>query len=69
MSKFSVVFMPDTDSIDLVRQMKIRLSDKIGWFHSKNSMAHFTIFEFLENDTNIQQIGKQLKRIASGIQA
>lgn len=67
MSKFSVVFMPDAATIEIIKQMKLQLADKTGWFNSKNSLAHFTIFEFLEDDTNIQQVEKQLKQIASGI--
>lgn len=67
MNKYSVVFMPDAATIEIIKQMKLQLADKTGWFNSKNSLAHFTVFEFLEDDTNIQQVEKQLKRIASGI--
>ena len=67
MQKYSVVFMPDAATIDKVKQMKLLLAENIGWFSSKNSLAHFTIFEFLEEDINIERIEKQLKRIASEI--
>lgn len=67
MQKYSVVFMPDTATIDKVKQMKLLLAENIGWFSSKNSLAHFTIFEFLEEDITMKRIEKQLKRIASEI--
>ena len=63
MNKYSVVFMPDTQTIEQIKQMKLQLADKIGWFNSKNSLAHFTIFEFLEEGINMKRIEKQLERI------
>ena len=59
--------MPDAQTIALIKEMKLRLSDEIGWFNSKNSLAHFTLFEFLEEPTNEPQFCKQLERIASEI--
>ncbi len=57
MNKYSVVFMPDLQTIETVKQLKLLLADKIGWFNSKNSLAHFTIFEFLEeNNVNVGNI-------------
>ena len=67
MNKYSVVFMPDAQTIDLIKEMKLRLSTEIGWFNSKNSLAHFTIFEFLEVDASEAKFCKQLERIASEI--
>lgn len=67
MNKYSVVFMPELKTIELIKLMKLTLADEIGWFNSKNSLAHFTIFEFLEEDINMERIEKQLERIASGI--
>ncbi|MBA5792231.1 2'-5' RNA ligase family protein [Flavobacterium sp. xlx-214] len=67
MNKYSVVFMPDAQTIALIKEMKLRLSDEIGWFNSKNSLAHFTLFEFLEEAANESQFCKQLERIASEI--
>src|SRR5690606_24501288 len=67
MQKYSVVFMLDTATIDKVKQMKMLLAENIGWFSSKNSLAHFTIFEFLEEDITMKRIEKQLERIASEI--
>ncbi|WLD24028.1 2'-5' RNA ligase family protein [Flavobacterium dauae] len=67
MNKYSVVFMPNLQTIEAVKQLKLLLSDKIGWFNSKNSLAHFTIFEFFENDVKEDTFCLQLDRIASEI--
>ena len=67
MNKYSVVFMPDLQTIEAVKQLKLLLADKIGWFNSKNSLAHFTIFEFLEEENKEDKFCLQLDRIASEI--
>jgi len=67
MNKYSVVFMPDLQTIEAVKQMKLLLADKIGWFNSKNSLAHFTIFEFFEDNLQEDKFCLQLDRIASEI--
>ena len=46
MSKYSVVFHPSETVIEAVKELKEQLSTKIGWFPSKNSLAHITICEF-----------------------
>ena len=68
MNKYSVVFIPDVQTIDLIKEMKLRLSTEIGWFSSKNALAHFTIFECLENEQNEPQLFKILERVAAHIQ-
>ena len=60
--------MPDTQTISLIKEMKLNLSTKIGWFGSKNALAHFTIFECLENEQNEPQLFKILERVAAHIQ-
>jgi len=67
MNKYSVVFMPDLQTIEAVKHMKLLLAEKIGWFNSKNSLAHFTIFEFFEDDLQEDKFCSQLDRIASEI--
>lgn len=67
MNKYSVVFMPDLQTIEAVKQLKLLLADKIGWFNSKNSLAHFTIFEFFDDDVHEDKFCLQLERIASEI--
>ena len=46
MAKYSVVFHPSEAVIEGVKELKEQLSTKIGWFPSKNSLAHVTICEF-----------------------
>lgn len=60
--------MPDVQTIDLIKEMKLRLSTEIGWFSSKNALAHFTIFECLDNEQNEPQLFKILERVAAHIQ-
>ena len=60
--------MPDVQTIALIKEMKLNLSTKIGWFGSKNALAHFTIFECLENEQNEPQLFKILERVAAHIQ-
>ena len=69
MNKYSVVFLPDLQTIEAVKQLKLLLADKIGWFNSKNSLAHFTVFEFLEDENQEDKFCLQLERIASEIYA
>ena len=57
MAKYSVVFNPSETVIEAVKELKEQLSAKIGWFPSKNSLAHVTICEFayeLETYENIK---------------
>ena len=57
MTKYSVVFHPSETVIEAVKELKEQLSAKIGWFPSKNSLAHITICEFayeLETYENIK---------------
>lgn len=68
MTKFSVVFMPDYQTIELIKQLKINLSKEIGSYKSKNSLAHFTIYEFHEEDSHEELFLSQLERIASEIE-
>lgn len=67
MAKYSVVFMPNLQTINAIKQMKLLLANKIGWFNSKNSLAHFTIFEFEESEANEETFCLQLERIAAHI--
>lgn len=46
MSKYSVVFHPSKTVIETVKILKEELHTRIGWYPSKNSLAHITICEF-----------------------
>ncbi|GLB51839.1 hypothetical protein NBRC110019_08780 [Neptunitalea chrysea] len=58
--KYSIAIIPDDSTVKHVRALKLRLSDCIGWYHSKNSMAHFTIGEFEGNSNSLQHIHEQI---------
>ncbi len=60
--KYSLCFQPDQDIIDQVRNMKLILGNKIGWYNSKNSLAHLTIAEFNATEKDIQRMHKQIVR-------
>lgn len=44
--KYSFAFCPPPETVAAVKLMKHALSEKIGWFNSKNSEAHITINVF-----------------------
>lgn len=68
-NRYSLVISPPDDIIDLVKSMKLRLAKEIGWFHSKNSLAHITINEFMASESQIQDIKKELTDICDGLKA
>lgn len=47
---YSIVFQPNHEIVMQLKQYKNMLADRIGWFHSKNSLAHITIAEFNASD-------------------
>lgn len=63
--KYSIVFMPSDAVIEEVKKMKLQLAEKIGWYNSKNALAHITICEFHSTEIEIEIIKKQIDRIAS----
>ncbi len=69
MNKYSVVFMPDVQTITLVKEMKLNLAAKAGSFKSKNALAHFSIFEFFSEVSQEDRFFTQLERIASEIES
>lgn len=65
---YSIAFYPSEAVIAMVKDMKELLSDKIGWFHSKNSVGHITICEFKASDTVIEKVKQQLVRLCDGFE-
>jgi 2'-5' RNA ligase len=65
---YSIVLHPSEDIISKIKMMKETLSEKIGWFNSKNSLAHITIGEFTATDIQLENIKKQLAKIGDSIQ-
>lgn len=48
--------------------MKATLAEKVGWFHSKNSVGHITICEFKASDAVIEKVKQQLVRLCDGFE-
>ena len=65
---YSIAIHPSEDIIALVKSMKEELAASIGWFNSKNSVAHITINEFEANDTQLANIKKQLIELCDTLQ-
>ncbi|MDR2222520.1 MAG: 2'-5' RNA ligase family protein [Flavobacteriaceae bacterium] len=55
-NRYSLCFQPDETTIEIVRQMKLQLSEYIGWYNSKNALAHITISKFQTDEIGIQKI-------------
>lgn len=63
---YSVAIIPSEAVVALVKRMKEKLADKVGWFHSKNAMGHITICEFKASSTDIERVKMQLTRLCDG---
>lgn len=63
MKTYSIVIQPSDNAIEEVKQMKELLASKIGWFNSKNSLAHITINEFERNEKELENIKTKLTEI------
>lgn len=60
----SVIIHPSDEVIEEVRLMKELLASKIGWYASKNSLAHLTINEFEAPETELETIKKKVTSIS-----
>ena len=61
--KYSVVIHPSQEIIDRIKTMKEELAVKIGWFNSKNSVAHITICEFTIDESQLDKFKEKLLKI------
>lgn len=60
--KYSLCFQPDQTLVEQVKVMKLQLGEVIGWYNSKNSLAHLTIAEFRASASDIQRMHQQILR-------
>jgi len=60
-TKYSLVFEPDEEVLQLVKEMKDTLFNQIGWYNSRNSKAHISIFEFETNDEALPAILQEIE--------
>ncbi|WP_136666701.1 2'-5' RNA ligase family protein [Flavobacterium sp. H122] len=69
LNRYSVVINPSPKIIDEVKLMKELLAGKIGWYNSKNSLAHITINEFEAPASELVNIKKHLQNITRHLKA
>lgn len=67
LQRYSIVFHPSPEVIETVQNMKSNLAASIGWFSSRNSLAHITIQEFLLDDSKLLTTSKQLQRCCNSL--
>ncbi len=60
-----MVIQPSNSVIEEVKQMKELLASKIGWYNSKNSLAHITINEFEREEIELEHINGKLTKITT----
>ncbi len=65
--RYSIAIHPSPELIAKIKSMKEQLANEVGWFHSKNSIAHITICEFEANQNDLDRVKKQLERICDTI--
>lgn len=62
--KYSVVFHPSEDGIEVIKKIKLEFFNRIGWYSSCNSVAHITIGGFKANENQLTKYRQQLFKIA-----
>ncbi|MCG2612347.1 2'-5' RNA ligase family protein [Flavobacterium sp. SM15] len=67
-NRYSIAISPPDEVISSVKNMKENLNKEVGWFNSKNSMAHITINEFITSELQLENIKKQLTYICNGFE-
>ena len=65
--RYSIAIHPTPELIANIKMMKEKLAEEIGWFHSKNAIAHITICEFEATESDLIRIKKQIERICNSI--
>lgn len=67
--KYWVGICPHPNLVDYVDVLKLELKEKIGWYHSVNSKAHITFFEFINRGEKLVAIEKYLMEFCSSLSA
>lgn len=62
--KYSVVFHPSEDGIEVIKKIKLDFFNIIGWYSSCNSVAHITIGGFKANENQLTKYRQKLFKIA-----
>ena len=66
--QYAIAFHPSEEIIEKVKEIKLDLATKIGWYNSKNSLAHITISKFKLHSSKIEIAGNQLEKACKYIQ-
>lgn len=62
--KYSVVFHPSENGIEIIKKLKLELFNVIGWYGSYNSVAHITIGGFKADENQLDKYRQKLSKIA-----
>ncbi|HJY13146.1 MAG TPA: 2'-5' RNA ligase family protein [Flavobacterium sp.] len=62
--KYSIVFHPSEEGIEVIKKWKLELFKEIGWYGSCNSVAHITIGGFKANENQLDKYKQKLSKIA-----
>jgi 2'-5' RNA ligase len=66
--QYSIAFHPSEEIIEKVKELKLDLASKIGWYNSKNSLAHITISKFKLHSNKIELVSNELSTICKYIE-
>lgn len=61
--RYSLVVHPPQEIITAISYMKEFLADTIGWYVSKNALAHITINEFELDDAEIHRLERHIQHL------
>lgn len=67
LNTYSIVLHPTEEIVSKVKTMKEDLAKAIGWYNSKNSLAHITIGEFTATEEQLKIIKNQITTISDSI--
>ncbi|MEQ3662164.1 MAG: 2'-5' RNA ligase family protein [Flavobacterium sp.] len=66
--QYAIAFHPSKEIIEKVKELKLDLAAKIGWYNSKNSVAHITISKFKLHPSKIELVSNELGNTCKYIQ-
>lgn len=69
MNRYSLILQPSPEVVAEVTLLKNQLAVAIGWYNSKNALAHITINEFETASVELEKIKKHITSIADFLKA
>lgn len=69
MNRYSLILQPSPEVVTEVAYLKNQLATTIGWYNSKNSLAHITINEFEAPASELEKIKNHVTSIADFLKA